>query len=205
MPTKKICQTARQQGKTIAAKKAKGAAKGTIAFLFDTETTGLISNNSLPLDKQPEIIEFYGCLADLETGEIYEDFETFCKPSDPITEEITKITSITNEMVTKAPRFKSVADRIQELIEKAPVVIAHNLSFDVEMLDIEFKRMNRKLRWPRLVCTVEQTVHIKGFRLSLGALHEYLFSESFTGAHRAKADVHAMLRCCCELKKRDVI
>ena len=35
------------------------------AFIFDTETTGLVKNRTIKLDDQPEVIEFYGALVDL--------------------------------------------------------------------------------------------------------------------------------------------
>jgi DNA polymerase III epsilon subunit-like protein len=176
-----------------------------LAFLFDTETTGLIFNRTLPLDKQPEIIEFYGCLADLVTGKVFAEIDTLVLPSSPIPAEATNANGITNEMVKGAPQFRKVAPQIKAMIEQAPLIIAHNLSFDVEMVEIDMERVGLKIAWPRKLCTVEQTLHLKGFRLSLSALHEYLFGEAFSGAHRAKVDVEAMLRCCVELKKRDII
>jgi DNA polymerase-3 subunit epsilon len=176
-----------------------------LAFLFDTETTGLTFNRTLPLDKQPEIIEFYGCLADLVTGKVFAEIDTLVLPSSPIPAEATNANGITNEMVKGAPQFRKVAPQIKAMIEQAPLIIAHNLSFDVEMVEIDMERVGLKIAWPRKLCTVEQTLHLKGFRLSLSALHEYLFGEAFSGAHRAKVDVEAMLRCCVELKKRDII
>jgi hypothetical protein len=73
------------------------------------------------------------------------------------------------------------------------------------MVDIEAQRLGIELRWPRLVCTVEQTIALKGYRLSLENLHKELFGEPFEGAHRAKADVAALTRCCRELFKRGMI
>lgn len=175
------------------------------AFVFDTETTGLVNNATIKLDQQPEVIEFYGCLYDLKKKKLKAEFDTLIKPKKPVDEKITQITGITNDMLKGAPAFKDVADKIAKHIEGAPLAIAHNLSFDMEMLGFEFKRLERKLKWPPVLCTVEQTVHLKGFRLSMSNLHEYLFGETFTGAHRAKVDVHALVRCAVELHKRKVI
>lgn len=175
------------------------------AFVFDTETTGLVQNRKIALDKQPEIVEFYGCLVDLTDGHIVEEFETFLKPKRPIGDDTIKIHGITNEMVSGAPAFKEVAKSIQEIVTKAPVVIAHNLKFDIDMVEIEFERLGAIIDWPRKLCTVEQTEHIKGYRLNLSALHEHLFGEKFSGAHRARVDVQALVRCCVELRKRDLV
>lgn len=168
-------------------------------LLFDTETTGLIDNHSLKLDRQAEVIEFYGCLTDLATGEIEKEFSQLIKPRNPASEEITKITGITNEMLEGQPPFSKVAPSIKAFLESAPFIIAHNLSFDKEILDIEFERLQKTIAWPRGLCTVEQTLHLRGYRLSLQALYEYLFNEPFKDAHRAGADVKALLRITVEL------
>jgi DNA polymerase III epsilon subunit family exonuclease len=175
------------------------------ALLFDTETTGLVGSRQLKLDEQPEIIEFYGCLVDLKKGKIHQEYETLIKPKKEISAKITEITTITNEQLKDAPAFADVAEKILEQLEGAPLVIAHNVSFDKDMIDIEFERLERKVAWPRLLCTVEQTIHIKGHRLSLTKLHQLLFNEPFAGAHRAKEDVQALMRCCIELHKREMI
>jgi DNA polymerase III subunit epsilon len=176
-----------------------------IALLCDTETSDLIANRSKKLERQPHMIEFYGCLHNLASNEPLGEFETLIKPPIKISATTTKITKITPEMLEDAPPFADVADRIADMISAAPLVIAHNASFDQEMIDIEFERLGRKITWPKLLCTVEATVHLKGFRLSLTALHEMLFGKTFPEAHRAKQDVEALTRCCVELHKRGEI
>lgn len=179
------------------------------AFIFDTETTGLVTNRKLKLKSQPHIIEFYGCLVDLKKGKVLSEINQLIKPPDPflVTEEITRITGLKYEDLKDAPPFEDVAEKIITALEKAPVLIAHNLSFDKEMIEIEADRCwDQKIKWPkRLLCTVEQTIHIKGFRLNLSGLHEHLFGEKFEGAHRAKVDVEALTRCCVKLVKMGVL
>jgi DNA polymerase III epsilon subunit-like protein len=177
-----------------------------IAYLFDTETSGLLDNHSIPLDKLPEVIEFYGAAINLSTGELTREINTLIKPKKPVSEEITRITSITNEMLADAPVFREVAGSIKSALEMTPCVIAHNLSFDMEMIETEFERLGEKIAWPaRRLCTVEATIHLKGFRLRLNDMHELLFNERFAEAHRAKNDVMALKRCCEELFKRGEI
>lgn len=169
------------------------------AFIFDTETTDLINSGLLKIEQKPSIIEFYGERVDLSDGSVELTIERLFKPPRPITPEITKITNITNEMVENAPIFELHAEEIKKAIEESEVVIAHNASFDKEMVEIEFDRINKKIKWPRVVCTVEATICIKGFRLNLNALHQELFGEPFSGAHRARQDVQALKRCVIEL------
>lgn len=176
-----------------------------IGLAFDTETTGLIYNATIPINKRPEIIEFYGCLFDDKTGKIVKELDLLIKPTinKTISDEITGITGIDNDMVSDKPQFFTIADDIKKFIQKAEFVTAHNLAYDMEMIDFEMDRLSDSVYWPaNRICTVEQTVHLRGIRLSLSALHEYLFGEKFEGAHRAKVDVQAQVKCFMELKKR---
>lgn len=183
------------------------------ALIFDTETTGLLKNRTIKLEKQPDIIEFYGHMVDLKTGKIGKKFGTLIKPRKPLPDvpgpgekkTISQITGITNDMLKDAPSFKDASKAIVALIKKAPAVIAHNLSFDAEMIDIELERLNMKLEWPRKICSVEATISMKGYRLNLTKLHLELFGKEFKDAHRAKGDVDALTPCCVELFKRGII
>ena len=175
------------------------------ALILDTETTGLIKSRLIPLEKQPEIVEFFGAVYDLKSGKHVKkskrplEIEQLFRPTRPMTEEVIKIHGITNEAVAGAPSFKSKAAAIKKFIEEQQSVIGHNLSFDKEMIDLEMQRCGLVVAWPRLICTVEQTVHLKGHRLNLSALHNLLFGEPFANAHRARVDVDALARCCTAL------
>jgi DNA polymerase III epsilon subunit-like protein len=153
-------------------------------------------------DRLPEVIELYMELVNLTNGEMVSFMDHLIKPSKPVTDEIVGITGITNEMLADKPPFKAIAETAFMMIEAAPVVIAHNCHFDRECLDIEAGRMKYLVNWPRTICSVEQTCHFTGKRLTLSQLHEFLFQEKFADAHRAKTDVKALTRCCCELFQR---
>lgn len=183
------------------------------AIVFDTETTGLIKNRTLKLEQQPEIIELYAAEVNLKTGKILKEIDTLIKPARPLSDKpnpgekktITDITGITNEMLQDAPSMKEVAPKIFQFLGNGPILIAHNASFDREMLELEAQRLSIEPKFPRFICTVEQTISLKGYRLTLSNLHQELFNEPFTGAHRAKVDVAALIRCCKELFKRGVL
>jgi hypothetical protein len=53
-----------------------------------------------------------------------------------------------------------------------------------------------------VICTIEQSVHYTGYRMNLGDLHQHLLGEKFSGAHRAREDVEALLRVCVEMRLR---
>jgi DNA polymerase III epsilon subunit-like protein len=175
-------------------------------LIFDTETTGLVENMTTRLDHQPEIIEFCGITIDPYNGKVYDILDTLIKPSVPITVEITKMNNITNPMVERAPHFKELAKDIRDLIERSDAVVAHNAMFDVNMIDLEFMRLGTTpVAWPPIICTIEATIHLTGYRLSLAALHNYLFKKPFDDAHRARADVEALARCVVKMRKDRLI
>lgn len=181
-----------------------------LAVVIDTETTGLVPNRSLELDRQPEVIEFYGVLSDLDGKSKKRGvLHALIKPKFPIPDKdekgkknIAKLTGISNEMVADCQPFSAVAKTIKDFLEKAPLVLAHNASFEKDVLELEYERLGQKLTWPPILCTVEQSIHYLGRRLTLGELHEYLLGERFAGAHRAEADTEALLRCCIAMRKR---
>lgn len=173
-------------------------------LLFDTETTGLIDNSGRPIHKQPHVIEFFGMILDDEKEfEEISNLTVLVKPPITIPEIVTKITTITNEMVSEERTFQQAQPIISEFIGSADVIVAHNLKYDLQVLGFEFQRLNIEPVFPRRqICTVKATEHLKGFRLKLANLHEHLFGEGFPDAHRAEPDVRAMARCYVELKKR---
>ena len=174
-------------------------------LIFDTETTALIGNSLLADRHQPQIIEFFGHIVN-EEAEVVEELEFFCNPGKPLPEEVTRITGIKDEQVRNERPFDHYAGQVALLVQSADTVVAHNLSYDEAVVEAEFKRLVLTINWPDdRVCTVEQTEHLKGHRLSLSALHEELFGEPFTGAHRARVDVEALTRCYLELVRRGEI
>lgn len=174
--------------------------------IFDTETTGLIKNSHLPLEKQPCVIEFYGEIVDDETGEVLEELEFLANPGFPLEAIITQITKLTDADLEPHPRFKVNAPRVVEFFSKADEAVAHNLQYDKGMIGFEMARAELELKWPaKMTCTVQRTEHIKGHRLNLSKLHEHLFGEAFEGAHRAREDVKALARCFLELRKQGEI
>lgn len=165
--------------------------------VYDTETTGLLKPNAVSTKEQPFIAEFYGCTIN-EDFEIVKEFDTFIKPPIPLSDEITKITGITNEMVANAPVFADVYPELCNLFEGARCLVAHNASFDVSMLANELLRIDKLIHfpWPQHhICTIERSIHLKGHRLSLTKLHELATGHPLQNAHRAKADVFGLVRC----------
>ena len=88
--------------------------------IFDLETTGFSASTC-------EIIEF-GAVK-IRKGEIIDRFSRFVKPQSSIPEEITRLTSITNEMVADASSIEEILPEFLAFTEGA-LLIAHNANFD---------------------------------------------------------------------------
>ncbi len=93
--------------------------------VFDLETTGFS-----PI--KDKIIEI-GAVK-VEQGKITERFSTFVNPKVPIPFEITKLTSITDQMVLEAEDIETVLPKFLEFVGDA-VLVAHNASFDVGFIE----------------------------------------------------------------------
>lgn len=178
----------------------------------DLETTGLLKPDVNELRYQPYITELYFVKLDwnLETQQFdfVDEIETFVKPPIPISEEITRITGITDLMLMNARPFPSVYPALCDFFLGETTFVAHNVSFDLGVLLCELRRMGREYQFPwtmRQLCTVELSMQLEHKRLSLGKLHEYFFGAPHADAHRARNDVEAMVRCFGEMIKKGIV
>ena len=171
------------------------------------ETTGLLKPDAASLNIQPYIIEIYAVKL-TDKLEFVDDIDTFIKPPVPIPDEVIKITGITNEMVSRAPKFIEVYDSLVNLFIGERVTVGHNVSFDLGMLWAELARHRLEFHFPwspTWVCTVEKSTPIKSKRLSLKDLHTFVTGHPHDGSHRAKSDVHATIKCYQWLEKKGLI
>lgn len=163
--------------------------------VFDTETTGLPLHPAAPLDKQPKIIEFAARVVD-ENGPTGETLSFLCNPGEPITEEITKITGIDDDMVKDLLPFESNLAEVQQFFGSCHGIAAHNLPFDSQMVWFHVRRYGwqHKWIWPSImICTV-QFYHAKyGHRPKLTQLYKDLTGEAYPQTHRALDDVNALI------------
>lgn len=163
---------------------------------FDTETTGLLKTDASHVSEQPYIIEFYGVVYDNDTWEKLNDFESFVRPPIPISDEITKITGINDGDVHNSPTFLEIYDNVCDLFLGVRRMVGHNLPFDTNMLGNELIRIDAltKFPWPiEHVCTVERSMSVEGYRLTLEKAYAKATNGGTFEGHRARNDVEAMI------------
>lgn len=149
--------------------------------VFDFETTGLEATTN-------EIIEI-GAVK-IHKGKITETFSTFVKPKAEISEEITGITGITNEMVKDAYSIEQVLPDFYKFTKNC-VLSAYNIAFDYAFLYAAAKKQgylfdNRQIDTMYLAKT---KVHgVKNYKLKSVASH---LGITLDNAHRAIYDTIA--------------
>lgn len=95
-------------------------------IFFDTETSGLDCRDC-------QIIEL--AMLTVEDGVVTDDYDEFVNIGRPIPPDITKITSITNEMLRNdGLDEKTVAEDIAERLTPGTLMIAHNCQFDLSFV-----------------------------------------------------------------------
>ncbi|MEY4936985.1 MAG: hypothetical protein RIS64_3344 [Bacteroidota bacterium] len=154
-----------------------------IYAIIDIETTGGAA-------AQDRIIEIAIVLHD--GTKMVETFESLIFPERTISAQITKITTITNEMVENAPKFYEVAKKIVEMTENT-IFVAHNAQFDYRFIVEEFKRLGFTYE-REVLCTVK--LSRRAFpQLSSHSLENLIkhFNIIVTDRHRAMADVMATM------------
>lgn len=162
------------------------------AVVFDTETTGLLLHPSASLDLQPRVIEIGGVIIEADGTEVAA-FSQLVNPSRRLEAIITKITGLTDEDLADAPKADAVLPDFQAFLDKAQIVFAHNLPFDLTIMNLEALRACRKLDWPiHRFCTVAEHEPIWGRRAKLTELYEWSTGKKLAQTHRAVDDCRAL-------------
>lgn len=152
--------------------------------IVDIETTGLSPQRN-------KIIEIAIYIHD--GTKIIDEYSTLINPEIYISEYITRINGITNQMVANAPKFYEIAKDIVNLTENR-IFVAHNASFDYNFIRSEFKSLGYDFNCNKL-CTVKLSRKIipKQSSYSLGNLCNSL-NIPLNNRHRASGDALATTR-----------
>jgi len=129
-------------------------------------------------------------------GEIIGEFQTFVNPQHGLSDFITELTGITDEMLSDAPKIKSVLPDLFEFLgsHKETVLVAHNAPFDLGFLKAAAAK--HKYPWPqypvidtvRIARSVLERVEVANCKLSTLAT---FFGARTSPTHRALDDARA--------------
>lgn len=152
--------------------------------VLDTETTGV--------DNAAELIElaFCVCTYDVRTRTVLSIdccFDAFSKPEKELSQEVSELTHITNDML---PEQKLSYDDFKEYLPEKCLVVAHNASFDRRILERTYPYVLADLHWSDSMTEIDWRKH--GFS---GKGLEMLLTQAgyWYEAHRAINDVLALL------------
>ena len=194
-------------------------------YLFiDIETTGLPKNrNASPIEIEnwPRIVQIAWLLADAEGADI--NSECFIiKQKKKIPVRTIVIHGITDEIAKSEGReITEILELMKKCIDNSKYVIAHNISFDIPIIESEFIRAGYKMQFDGKfpICTMEEgkefccIPHTNGHGYKWPKLIE-LYTELFypgsieyniKGLHNAATDVLMTRVCFLEMVKRRII
>lgn len=192
-------------------------------LIFDTETTGLPHNYTAPitdLDNWPRLVQVAWQLHDGK-GKLLSQHNYIVKPEGftiPYNSE--KVHGIsTKRALEEGHDLKKVLATFSEDLDKAQVVVGHNIDFDNRIVGAEFVRIDSEDRGNDLqafqkIDTAEVSIDYCQLQGGIGGklkapklieLHEKLFGVAFNDAHDAAYDVDATTKCFFGLIKEKVV
>jgi len=161
--------------------------------VVDIETTG----NGYKGQKITEISIFI-----FDGKKVLDEFTTLVNPEAPIPSFITNLTGINQAMVRNQPKFYEIAKKVEE-ITKDTIFVAHNVNFDYNIIQAEFKSLGFDFKRKKL-CTVRLSRKIipglKSYSLGNICADEGI---PISARHRARGDVEATVELFKRLIERD--
>lgn len=109
-------------------------------LVFDTETTGLPKKNQHE-ELQPHVVQLAGKLFD-ENKRVVHELNHLVKPEGwTIPEDSVVVHGITTEHASKyGLSRRSVLAMFSNVVKKADILVAHNAPFDLQILNLQYKR-----------------------------------------------------------------
>lgn len=189
-------------------------------IVFDTETTGRAKSFSAPVNdfnNWPRMVQL--AWKEFDRNGVETNSQNFIiKPQGyVIPDEAIAIHRITNERAKEQGVPLRVAlDKFAEALKNNKYLIAHNMTFDENVVGCEFLREGMHNHVPDIkhIDTMTQTTEFValpnpkrgGFKYpSMTELHQKLFGTTFEDAHDALADVGALARCFFKLQEIGVL
>ena len=112
-------------------------------LIFDVETTGLLPRKKEANTEYPYITQLSFAIYDIDKRQLVSTYNTYiCVPETvEITENITKLTGVTRMLLNACGiSIITALQMFYKAYSMCDVIVAHNLDFDKEMIQIETKR-----------------------------------------------------------------
>jgi DNA polymerase III epsilon subunit-like protein len=203
-------------------------------LVFDTETTGLPpktkSMRMEDLDYWPHVVQFSYIVYDTESHSIIKLKDSIIKIPINMCQEVIDIHGITNEMSQSSTCYiENVLEEFCYDFEDVDIVVAHNMSFDLNMIKIELMRLTMRENddaevfksilksvnstKQNVYCTMANSTELLNLKMrskfgtyftkfpKLSELHYHLFGVVPRNLHNSMNDVLICLRCYYKLTK----
>jgi DNA polymerase III epsilon subunit-like protein len=182
-------------------------------LVIDTETTGITRlsfANRLNYKQWPRLVQFAWVLG--EDGAVIEKGMLLAKPEDfQIPAKAIQVHGISQTRALKeGVAIFDVLDQIQNAFQRASTLIAHNINFDLGVIESEAIRAGWSLKIPSTrLCTVllgrkylhkEKGIKRGGYP-KLGNLYETMFGFPFGPKHDALSDALACYQVFVKLRR----
>lgn len=178
-------------------------------LLLDTETTGLPRRGQDGRLVQPRIVAISWLLGAPDSPPQRERSYIVRPDGFTIPREATAIHGISTEYaLSTGSSIQFILQHLRDDCDalRPKMVVAHNASFDIPVVDAESRRLDipNPLARLRSICTMRTTVALcriprrrgRGLKWpSLQQLHVRLFARPFDGSHDSASDVRALFAC----------
>lgn len=127
---------------------------GTQVLFLDTETTGADPETAEVCELALLLSSYSGFQRETDADRM---LEVLVKPTVEVPPEASAVHHITNRMLEDKPHIKKIAGSVRELVDRADLVCAHNLNFDLTILRREL---------PDVFGSITQEMELDTLRLS---------------------------------------
>jgi DNA polymerase-3 subunit epsilon len=183
-----------------------------IALFFDTETNGIKTwqNPNFKL----KLVQMGAILQDTDTKRVYGEINLINGDVGDIPREASRVHGITSEVATMVGIPKTLIDEsFAALVRTADVLVAHNLDYDLSVLEDYMPESWQAVQGKKQFCTMKENIMTVKAPLtgaqqtyfartgvkpdypykvpSLAQTYQFYFKEMFSGAHDAMADIRA--------------
>lgn len=184
-------------------------------LFFDTETSGLPKKYNAhysDTENWPRIVQLSWLIAD-DDGKILSESDNIIKVDFEIPFEASHIHGITNAVAEeKGKPIELVLMNFLDDLKKSDILIGHNVSFDIPVLQCELYRsgLKHEIDHPNF-CTMKSSTEYcqipgnRGYKWPrLEELYNICFGKNIEQAHNAKFDVRATYEVFYHLKNEKV-